>query len=230
MGLICAPIQAKSLSELRIKADKAAKFADLIEVWIDHLPSNTDPKEIMGAIKTPLLIVNKPKREKGLWKGSEKARVERLKQFNSAKIKYMDVGIDTNPTLIQDLKKNKKAAKLIVSYHNFNKTPSEKVLWKKVEKGFSLGADIVKIATFATKKSDNGIILSLLNRAKKFKKPLIVLCMGKYGKMSRVAGYKFGSKISYVAIDEKGKSAPGQLTHKEFDSLLKRTIILPLNK
>lgn len=218
--MICVPVQARSLSELKQKIHTIPPEVDLIEIWIDHLPEDVKSHEVVNLVPKPLIIANKPKREKGLWKGSERDRVGRLQQFALPGVKYLDIGIDTGPKLIKELVANKKRSKIIISYHNFERTPSAKILSQKVKKGFALGADVVKIATYARTPEDNLNVLSLL----KEKKPLAVMCMGKHGKISRVVGPALGSQFAFVAMSEKEKSAPGQLTLKEF---LRLTSILP---
>jgi len=221
--MLCIPIQPRSLKELKQKAKKAGqKEVDLIEVWIDHLPKKLDAKSIVEVCPKPVIIVNKSRKEKGSWKGTEKDRIERLKQFALPGVAYIDVGIDTDTKLIKSLVKAKKRAKIIISYHNFTKTPSGASLKEKVKRGFAHGDNMVKIATYAQKPHDNFIALSLLATEKK---PLAAMCMGKEGKVSRVLGERFGSALTFTALDSKAKSAPGQLTieeYKRFDSLLKK--------
>lgn len=228
--MICVPVKARSLAQLKKKAAAVPRDIDLIEVWIDHLPKDLDPDAIIGACPKPLIIVNKPHRERGLWRGSEKDRVERLKQFIKPGVAFIDIGLDSGDGLIKALVKaargaggkSTKKTKIIVSYHNFTLTPPRKILEEKIKKGFALGADMVKIATFARRAEDNITVLSLLADKKK---PLTALCMGEKGKISRLAGERLGSAISYVAADAKTKTAPGQLTleeHKKFDCLFKK--------
>lgn len=217
--MICIPIQAATLAELKRKFKKVPTHADIVEVWIDHLPLEVHAKDIITSSQKPLLIVNKPKREKGRWTGSEQARIERLKQFALQGVHYLDIGIDTNPKLIKDLINNKKRCKVVVSYHNFERTPSAKKLEEIIKKGFKLGADMVKIATFAQKEKDNITVLNLLQD----KKPLAVMCMGQKGMVSRVAGPMLGSQLAFVAASENTRTAPGQLTLKEYRAI--KTII-----
>lgn len=213
--MICIPIQSTTLAELKRRLQKVPVRADLVEVWIDHLPTDINAQDIIAASKKPLLIVNKPKREKGHWPGTEKQRIDRLKQFAQPGVRYLDIGVDTDPKLIKELIKNKKKSKIIISYHNFERTPSGTALEKIVKKGFRLGADIVKIATLAQKKEDNIEVLKLLKK----KKSLAVMCMGEKGKISRVAGPMLGSQLTFVSADEQAKTAPGQLTLKEYESI-----------
>jgi len=85
-----------------------------------------------------------------------------------------------------------------------------------------VGADMVKIATFAQTAQNNITVLSLLAKTKK---PLTAFCMGEKGKISRLAGERLGSIINFVAAGPAAKTAPGQLTlaeYKRFDCLFKK--------
>lgn len=230
MSKICIPIQATTFQELKQKikaAEKKIDKNDLVEIWIDHLRERTkiEPEKITKLTKKPLIIVNKVKKEQGKWHGSEKDRIKILKEFANAKVKYIDVGMDTKPALLSDLMKSKKTTKIILSYHNFKSTPSEKKLWEIVRKGFKKGADIVKIATFAQKKEDNIKILSVLTKARRQKLPIIAVCMGKKGVISRIMAPHFNSSLVYGALDKNSKTAPGQLTiddYNKFATLFKK--------
>ncbi|MBU1953550.1 type I 3-dehydroquinate dehydratase [Patescibacteria group bacterium] len=220
--MICVPIKARSLGQLKKKAAAVPGNVDLIEVWIDHLPKDLDPDAIIGACHRPLIIVNKPRRERGLWRGSEAARIQRLLHFIRHGVAFIDIGMDSGDgpikALVKEARKargkSKKKTKIIVSYHNFTLTPPVKILEEKVKKGFALGADMVKIATFARSEEDNITVISLLEG---IKKPLIALCMGEKGKISRLAGKRLGSAVNYLAIGAGAKSAPGQLTITEYE-------------
>lgn len=221
MTLIAIPIRAKSLPLLQKKVKAASAKADIIEVWLDQLPAATTSAQIKKITGKSIIIVNKPKREKGDWTGSEAARVNRLKEFVNGQAAYVDIGLNTDVRFINELIKcKKKGTKIIVSFHDFKKTPSEEQLWKLIKKGFALGADVVKIATYANSYGDSLKILNILNRAQKKKLNLVAMCMGKYGKITRVMGPILGSYLSFVALDGKTKTAPGQLTIDEYKKII----------
>ena len=225
MTLLCVPIQAKTKQELKRKIASAVPGADAVEIWVDHLQPEISAFEIRKMTRKPLIIVNKSKREKGKWKGTEAERIKRLMEFAHEGADYIDVDISTTAELIRKLIRNKKKSKIIISYHNFNQTPSERVLWDIIKKTVHIGADIVKIATFANKPEDNITILNILAEAKKRRLKVAAMCMGKHGKISRLYGSQLGSKLTYVALNSQQKTAPGQLTldeYKEFTSYLNK--------
>jgi len=106
--------------------------------------------------------------------------------------------------------------KLILSYHNFEKMPSEEELNEIFAQMVAEGADIAKVACLAHSEED---VARLLCTASKQPIPTVAIAMGEKGKISRVAGFIFNSVITYCALDR--AFAPGQLTVKEAVELLK---------
>ena len=221
-AFLCIPLQAKNLFSLSQKIIKARKKADIIEIWLDQL-SIFNFSEIKKNTKKPLIFVNKAVQEKGSWQGSEKERIGLLIKSLEIKPAYIDIGIHTSPALIKKLLSAKMkiapTTKIIISHHNFNHTPSQTELWKIVNKAKELGADIVKIATTAQTLDDNLVIFNLLAKARQDRIPLIALCMGRQGRISRMLGSVFGSYLTYAAIDRSSLTAPGQLVVEEMENI-----------
>jgi 3-dehydroquinate dehydratase-1 len=71
-------------------------------------------------------------------------------------------------------------------------------------------ADIVKVAVKANSYQDTARLLCLCEKEEGEK---IIIAMGKYGKISRLAGYIFGSVISYAFY--RSATAEGQLSLEE---------------
>ncbi len=107
---------------------------------------------------------------------------------------------------------------LIGSYHNFTATPDDDLLEEVIEKGRSLGADVVKIAVMAKSRED--VIRLLMTAARHRERGIIALSMGDQGLPSRVVGPLFGSLLTYGYINR--PSAPGQLSAAELSDILRR--------
>ncbi|MEO0259096.1 MAG: type I 3-dehydroquinate dehydratase, partial [candidate division WOR-3 bacterium] len=100
--------------------------------------------------------------------------------------------------------------KLIISYHNFELTPANWILKEVFREARRWDADIVKISVKANSYQDTARLLCL---GKEEEGEKILIAMGEYGKVSRVAGFVFGSVISYAFIGS--AVAPGQLSLEE---------------
>lgn len=226
---ICIPIQAETVEELKKILPLAERDADLVEIWLDHL-KNCTSKDLTGIIKNlkkPLIVVCKGAKEKGQWRRSEEKRVRLLIQASLLGADFVDVGLHTKTELIKKIKEGKKSkTQLIISYHNFKKTPSLKILKKAAVKALELGADLVKIATFANDKVDNYTIFELLCwfNSTYPKKKIIALCMGKHGQLSRIHNTYFGSFLTFAALGKNQKSAAGQLTVTEIKALINKEL------
>jgi len=105
---------------------------------------------------------------------------------------------------------------LIVSYHDFEKTPGESEIEELFGKAVEAGADLVKLAFTGKSHDDAARICSTLF---KFKEPKVFMVMGEAGKFTRVVGFSFGSLLTYTFF---GKPvAPGQIEAERLVSLLK---------
>jgi 3-dehydroquinate dehydratase-1 len=120
-------------------------------------------------------------------------------------------GIDIELSSKRILEKVIRAAKekrklVIVSYHNFKRTPQTEKLLKIINEARGAGADAIKLA--AEVKGQDGLkrLSSLLTDHK----DLIVIAMGAFGTPSRVFFPMLGSLITYAGIS--GANAPGQLS------------------
>jgi 3-dehydroquinate dehydratase-1 len=104
---------------------------------------------------------------------------------------------------------------MILSWHNFEDTPSIKFLQGTLDKAKPLG-EIVKIVTMAKDFSDNISILNLY----KYSKPnrLIAFCMGEKGQISRILCPIFGSPFTYASLQGLS-TAPAQIMVKELREL-----------
>lgn len=224
---ICIPIRAKNYKAARNQLKKAVKQVEsdksnlkfLIEIWLDSLLEN----EIANLIKTakiPVIAVCKSREEKGSFRGSEEDRIDKLKKAVLSGARYVDCGIYTQKSLIKELGKTckKYGAKLIISRHFWKNTPDISELEKVVKKAKTLGADIVKIAVTADKWACNAMLFELVKRAREKKIEIIAVGMGKEGKLSRIGCLLLGGYLTYVALDNKSKTAKGQLILPELKS------------
>ena len=155
------------------KANKTS--ADFLELRMDLYPK-ADINKLIAKCQKPVIL-----------------KITNKKQINY-NAKYIDIDYRSYDRVHLGQKN------LIISYHNFKKTPDFKFLDNLVKKGVN------KIATKINRVEDNLIIAKLLE---KYPNKIIAIGMGELGLMTRLDKRQ---KISYFALDEKLKSAPGQVT------------------
>jgi len=131
---------------------------------------------------------------------------------------YIDVEIERGTEVALRLKKacENTACKLIISYHNFQNTPSQADLLSIIDECKSRGADIVKIACKVNTSVDNSVLLSLYSQ----RENVVAFGMGALGKVSRLASLGCGAEFTYVASDNGEATAPGQFTVSEMKKAL----------
>ena len=108
---------------------------------------------------------------------------------------------------------------VIISNHNFYKTPNKGELVNIFMNMDKTQADIVKIAVMPNSKLD---IIELLSATVTVKdiinKPVISISMGELGAISRISGEVFGSCATFASI--KKSSAPGQMNINDINTIL----------
>ena len=110
--------------------------------------------------------------------------------------------------------------KMIMSYHNFARTPALDVLDETFLAAERMGADIAKVAVMPTDLNDVLTLLTATLRAnERLKIPLMSMSMGALGCLTRMFGWVFGSAITF-AIGE-SSSAPGQVPIEDLQTVSK---------
>lgn len=106
--------------------------------------------------------------------------------------------------------------RVIVSYHDFQKTPARAELEDIVSRAFASGADIAKIACRVRERRDNARLLALLDLGP----PLIIVGMGKRGRLTRIAAPFLGSLFTYATLGEGRETAEGQMDAASLERIL----------
>ncbi|MBU5245034.1 type I 3-dehydroquinate dehydratase [Bacillus halotolerans] len=109
---------------------------------------------------------------------------------------------------------------VIMSNHDFQKTPAKDEIISRLRKMQELGAHIPKIAVMP---KDAGDLLTLLDatytmKTKYADRPMITMSMAGTGLVSRLSGEVFGSACTFGAGEE--ASAPGQIPVSELRNVL----------
>ncbi len=146
---------------------------------------------------------------------------ERMELYRFALLEgasFIDTEIENDEDFIREAREliRKYNGELIISYHNYESTPSPEELNAILAGCYRRGADIAKIATQVNREEDNTVLLDLYR--KKGRK--IILGMGEKGMITRVAAIPLGSEFTFAAPDSAGTTAPGQLTHTELAEIL----------
>lgn len=214
----CISIAENSPKKIKNKLKESFKKSDYVEVRLDFLKTKDVP-EALESIKKDLkkvVCTLRPKNEGGKFTGSEKERIAILKLIAEYNPFLLDVEFNTlnkNKELSKYLKSTK--TKLLVSWHDFKKTPKSSELKNKIKK-MSKFSNNVKIVSTAKSVDDATRMLELYNKTGK--NNLISFAMGDAGKISRILCLYLGSPYTYVSL---GKVvAPGQFSVDEVNKII----------
>ena len=218
MGKLCIPIVETTMGKALIAIKKANRLADLIELRVDYL-RNLELPLLLQNRKKPFIVTNRRKEEGGQYRGEERKRLSVLQEAIDLGADYIDVELATQRSWLQDLVRNKRETQVILSFHDFRRTPSLKELQRISWRMIQLGADVIKVVPFARSWEDNLNILSLIPFAKKRKQKIVAFCMGEKGKLSRIFSPFLGAAWTYASLSQSRTSAPGQLTARELTDI-----------
>ena len=221
---ICVPLVGKTNEEILEEAKflKNVKF-DLIEWRVDHYENVEDlekVKEIVKALReevgeTVILFTFRSKKEGGEKEISKEYYAELNKQISKTKlVDLVDVELFTGDEIVKDVVKtaHENDVKIVMSNHDFFKTPSKEEIINRLCKMQDLDADLPKIAVMPNTSEDVVTLLAATEEmsTKYAKQPIITMSMGSLGLVSRLSGETFGSAITFGAARK--TSAPGQIS------------------
>jgi 3-dehydroquinate dehydratase-1 len=197
-------------------AEKAKKLgADILELRIDLL--KVDARTALYDIRKtglPVIITNRMKQEGGAWQESEEERINTLISL-LPKADAVDIELCAREREMVVKKARDTGKTVIISTHDFQKTPDSDAMMKIIRDSIEAGADIAKLAVMPTSLED---ILRLLEVTLHSDGDVCVMAMGEMGKHSRVIAPLYGSLMTYGYVGK--ATAPGQLKVDELRYIL----------
>ena len=213
----CVSITENNPKKLALLVKNTLKKSDFVEIRFDFLKLQDIP-DALELVKKQLrkcVCTLRAKSEGGKFMGTENERKSIIKLIAEYNPFLLDIEFNVLKKDKQFVKymKNSKT-KILVSWHNFKKTPNLQTLNKKFRemKKFS---NHVKIVTMANTVNDSVRTLSLYNNISTTK--LVAFSMGEEAKFSRILCLHMGTPFTYVSL---GKPiAPGQFSLDEIRSM-----------
>jgi len=227
------PITAKTKEQALAQAQVIANTADadLAEFRIDLLSFASDTKQVIAVgheLKKilgnkPLIATIRTKNEGGQLEISDVDYGKTYQAYlKNPFMDWLDVEMFRDQKVVSDIvqKAHQKKVLIVMSNHDFQKTPSQDEIEKRLLKQDQMGADILKIAVMPKSKQD---VFTLMNATLKVSqqttKPLLTMSMGQLGTISRVATANMGGSYSFGMIGQ--ASAPGQIDVTKLKQILK---------
>ena len=229
---ICVPLVGKTNKQIMDEAKylKTLKL-DLVEWRVDHYEYVEDLNKVKEVLKQlreeikdlPILFTFRSKKEGGEKEVSIEYYIELNKEIATTKmVDLIDVELFTGDEAVKDIvtHAHNNNVKVVMSNHDFYKTPDQKEIVNRLCKMQDLGADLPKIAVMPNSTKD---VLTLLCATDEMvteyaKRPIITMSMGGTGLVSRISGETFGSALTFGAA--KKASAPGQIAVQDLYEVL----------
>jgi 3-dehydroquinate dehydratase/shikimate dehydrogenase len=213
--MIAIPITSFSNKSAIRDILESGKETDLIELRLDYI-KNPHLASLIKKSSKPVIATNRKKSEGGRFTGSEKERIALLEEAVILNADYVDIemssGISRIKRILAFRDSRQSSSQIIVSYHNFRRTPKNlELAYKRIKR---TGCDIIKIATYARFINDNLAIFNIIKKAQKDNQKIIALCMGERGEISRILGPIFGSCFTFGSLKRGKESATSQIPAK----------------
>jgi 3-dehydroquinate dehydratase / shikimate dehydrogenase len=203
----CVSLCCDNISALIEKINEVKSKPDLIELRIDKF-NKFDFEQLRQFDIKKMILTFRSKDNGGYYDGSETSRISVLKNLLDFGFGYIDVEYNLHKNDLKWFLANRKTTKIILSYHNYLKTPNN--LEKICDKMLSYNPDLIKVISFANKLEDNKKVFDLIDKYKQ-KTKLIIHNMGEKGEISRILGGLRGNEFTFTSLAEES-TAPGQVS------------------
>jgi len=232
MPKICVPLVGETLVQLKEEAEFLKTIdLDVVEWRVDFFDQVEDFEQVKKALAeirtflptTPLIFTFRSHKEGGNKEITTSFYFELNKTVaETGLVDIIDVELFNDENEVKTIieKAHAKNVFVIVSNHDFHKTPTKEEIISRLRKAQEFGGDIPKIAVMPNSTAD---VLTLLDATNTMNeqfadRPFITMSMAGKGVISRLAGEIFGSALTFGAA--KKASAPGQVAVKELRSVL----------
>lgn len=201
--MICVSIGERSLAVTQ----RQLRSHSFVELRIDLVrPSMRDLPSLFPRRKS-VIATCRP----GPW--SDSKRLEYLLKAVELGASYVDIELDSPKRFRDKISRaaSNRGCRIIVSHHDFRRTPPGSRLRIIARRAFDAGADTVKIACYVRTLHDNAHLLGLLGESR-WSGRLVVVGMGELGRITRIAAPMLGAPFTFASAGTGRETASGQLS------------------
>jgi 3-dehydroquinate dehydratase/shikimate dehydrogenase len=226
---VCVPVCVRRAGELPAAIERAAQFADVIELRFDCLEDETQFEAARRALEASLLPHPRPVIL--TFRPAEQGGSRTLLKSN--RFKFWGFHYQGKADDFEDIELDKVAAeevvegwlnqsfthweRVICSHHDFVGVPADlEAIYERMTK---TRARILKIAVQADEITDCLPVLHLLERARREGREMIAVAMGEAGLLTRVLAPSRGAFLTFGSLDDEHATAPGQVTAEDLRDL-----------
>lgn len=224
---ICTSLTATKKEDIKVQSREISKMnVDVVEWRCDFFEGILNEKEVCllaDEIKIilkekPLIFTIRSKKEGGEININHEDYIKILKNIcKYSNVDMIDVELNMGEKNIKDLIKfaHENNKKVIISKHDFEKTPPKEEILQMLLNMQNLKADIPKLAVMPNSYLDVIKLLEVTSimKEKHNNTPIITISMGQKGMISRMSGEVFGSCLTFASGIK--ASAPGQIVNRK---------------
>ena len=220
-GKICVSVCVETAGKFKENLERAATFADVIELRFDYPENLDDINNLLPLLKSlrknfqGKLLATFRSPEQG---GKNNLTLQQREEFwlHSHVFEFTDwadLELDFPIEKVTNLWGNGAFKKVIKSQHYFDSPPEN--LFDVYEKVSETKPDVIKIAVQTNDITDAISVWKLLERAKSENKEIIPIAMGEAGKWTRILSLAHGAFMTYASLESGDETAPGQISARD---------------
>ena len=208
---ICVALGLPTADELNHAAENEYKDGStFFEFRLDYLPDPTSGVQLIRIFRekypdTYILATCRLRHNHGRFNGTVEGQLKILESAAEAGAVALDLEIESAERVRAALPALRESAPLVISFHNFEKTPALAAVLHRLAR---IPADAYKIAVTARKPNDNLRLIEFVRGH--HHAPLIAVAMSEAGLPSRVLTPALGCLFTYAAPGSQAGTAPGQ--------------------
>ena len=207
---VCGVVAAATAREMKSQVRRGLRKTHTLELRLDYL---RDAKERTAFLRwldrerprAVLIATLRSHQGGGFFRGGRDEQIEILRQAVSAGCRWCDVEIETAKNILpRELRHALSPARVMISHHDFRKTPRNFVGVARAL--FKAEGQAVKIAAQCDSIADSARICEMARG----RRNVVAIPMGELGLAGRILSLRMGSALAYAAVSQ--ATAPGQLS------------------
>ena len=222
---VCGVAAGETAREMILQVRKGLRKTRTMELRLDYLRGTAEREAFLSWLrrKRPrgvFIATCRRKEGGGLLECTREEEIEILEQAARSGCIWCDVEIETAKHIARgELRRALKPARVMVSHHDFRKTPRN--LAEVVRRLERAGGQAIKIAAHCRSVSDSVRVCEMARR----RRNVVAIPMGEIGLAGRVLSLRMGSALAYAAVEQ--ATAPGQLSLDAMIDLYRANRITP---
>lgn len=203
--MLIGVIQENTIEAVKAQLHALPDYFDAVELRLDAC-QGIDKNALSGMdFPKPVIITLRSKDQGGTYPHDEEQRLETLLDLARCQPDYIDLEYNVPSAWVKKIQACSPKTRIIISYHDFTKTPEDLgAILGKMKK--TMAGAIYKIATMANSTLD---ALRMMVFCKESSDELIGICMGEAGATTRILAPVLHTGFSYCPVTT--ASAPGQI-------------------